>query len=250
MKIEKMLSILAVIIVALRNVHLITSIPKSNAITRCYGSRVLTHPCSTLQSSSSQDGWNLTPHRRDIFNQFNDIFTIPSLFYPRMLHEQYQYQLAQFRSSSRTGRPRHFEIREDDSKMELMLDVPGIRASDIKIQLEGKVVKIIGSRNHKHNDTETRSSAFEQMFTIDPEAVDIANLNANLVDGLLVLSVPKIHEPKLETGQHVIPIEITTKEEHQNGSVIFEQGKKKEDLEKHTNESRDSNDLEITEEDI
>jgi len=212
-----------------------------------YITRVQSRPCSSLQCIR-QDGWNnLSPRTRDIFDQFNDIFSIPVRF-NSLLQDEYQRQLARFHHNSGF---RHYEVREDDSKMQLLIDVPGIPASDMKIQLEqeGRVVKISGSREHKIQDKETSSDTFEQRFTVDPKAVDVANLSASLIDGVLTISVPKLRQPKIEDTERVIPIE-TTKENSLTNSISIGNDREEEEVQPEEVTDHNDNDLEITEEDI
>jgi len=195
-----------------------------------------------------QDGWNLSPRSRDIFDQFNDIFSTIPIRFNSLLQDEYQRQLAQFH---RKIGFQHYEVREDDSKMELLLDVPGIHVSDIKIQLEGegKVVKISGSRKYRNHDKET-SSTFEQSFTIDPKAVDVTELNASLADGVLTISVPKLRQPKVDDVQRIIPIETTKKETPADSISIEQDGEQQVENQEKLTEERNDDDLQITEEDI
>jgi len=189
----------------------------------------------------------MTPRRRDLFDPLHEIFSVPVRF-NSLLQKEYERQLAQQYHHPTSTRTHHYEVREDDSKMELMLDLPGMHASDIKIQLEdsGKLVKISGSRSRKYHNLET-SSEFQQMFTIDPKTVDVTNLKANLADGVLIISVPKIQESKIEGEPRIIPIETTTVEDKLDDDVPIVREEKKEDV---TAEQHESDDLEITEEDI
>ncbi len=233
-------------VAVLCSIHLLSSIPKSEAMG--YVSRTMqSRPCPSIQYMR-QDGRDVLPRTRDIFDQFNELFSIPVRF-NSLLQDEYQRQLAKFHHQ--TGF-RHYEVREDDSNMHLLVDVPGVHASDIKIQLEqeGKVVNISGSRKQKHHDKET-SSAFEQSFTIDPNIVDVDNIHASLADGVLTVSVPKLRQSKIEDRNRVIPIK-SSREENPNGSVSIEKEGKQEGANhvKLTESHNDDDDLAITEEDI
>ena len=145
--------------------------------------------------------------------------------------------------SRRSSSPPRYEMSEDESKMELRLDVPGIHASNINIQLEkgGKVLNIKGLRRYNLQNQGTRSEEFEQMFTIDPNTVEINKLQANLAEGVLTISVPKtVQRPKIEHKPKPIPVVTKDVEANHNENVpVMEVTEKSMD-----------DDLEITEEDI
>jgi HSP20 family molecular chaperone IbpA len=194
-----------------------------------------------------QDGWNLSPRSRDIFDQFNDIFSTIPIRFNSLLQDEYQRQLAKFHQTSF----RHYEVREDDTKMQLLIDVPGIPASNIKVQLEehGKIVKISGSREYNNQNKETSSATFEQSFVVDPKAVDVTTLSASLADGVLTISVPKLRRPKVDDEQRIIPIE-TARGESPTDSVSIAHDEKQQigaNQEEVTKEHNDD-DLDITEE--
>jgi HSP20 family protein len=260
MKLKKNLSVLApVVIVAICNILFLASIPKS--IATGY-SRVRYRPCSSLQcsgrgrsggvkSARSIDGSGRRNHallKSDMFDQLNEIFSIPVRF-NSILQEEYQRQLSQAPLHHKSQY--QYEINEDESKMELNLDVPGIDASDIVIQLEqgGQVLRVKGSRNYKHHNRETESK-FDQTFTIDRKTVDIDKLEASLNNGVLVISVPKLQQSTIEEKQRIIPI-VDTSSKGKGGNDIHNsndstvQKEKKEEISK---EERDIDDLEITEE--
>jgi HSP20 family protein len=97
-----------------------------------------------------------------------------------------------------------YEISEGDGKYNIHVDVPGIKAADMNVALEreGKVLHISGGRKVTTGDTvsETR---FEKRFTIGAN-VDTSKMTANLVDGVLTLTAPKI--PEKEESVHKIAI--------------------------------------------
>jgi HSP20 family protein len=98
-----------------------------------------------------------------------------------------------------------YEINETDDTYQIAVDVPGVKAGDMSVQLEndGKVLRISGGRKVV-KDNMTTETKFEKRFTIGKN-VDMEKVTANLVDGVLVLSAPKI-ETKEEP---VVNITIT-----------------------------------------
>jgi HSP20 family protein len=87
-----------------------------------------------------------------------------------------------------------YEINETDDKYQIAVDVPGVKAGDMSVQLEndGKVLHISGGRKIVKDNTITETK-FEKRFTIGTN-VDMQKVTANLADGVLVLSAPKIEK--------------------------------------------------------
>ena len=94
-----------------------------------------------------------------------------------------------------------YEIHEDDNKLQLSIDVPGVKAEDMKVELEqnGRLLHLSGGRKVEKEGsmTETR---FDKRFTL-AENMDVSQITANLADGVLVVSAPKkqIEEEKTTT---------------------------------------------------
>ena len=92
--------------------------------------------------------------------------------------------------------PRHqafAHINEHEDKVELSLDVPGIKASDLTVNVENRVLTITGIRTVSRCN---RSSKWQlsRQFALDT-SVDTDNLSANLADGVLTILAPKIEKP-------------------------------------------------------
>ena len=85
-----------------------------------------------------------------------------------------------------------YEINETADKYNIAVDVPGVRMQDMTVNLEneGRVLHISGGRKYE-KDGVTRETKFEKRFTIG-DNVDKDKLTANLNDGVLVLSAPKV----------------------------------------------------------
>jgi HSP20 family protein len=84
-----------------------------------------------------------------------------------------------------------YEISENEGKYQIHVDVPGVKAADMNVELEneGKVLRISGGRKveKKGEVSETR---FDKRFTIG-DNIDMEKMTANLVDGVLTLTAPK-----------------------------------------------------------
>lgn len=91
-----------------------------------------------------------------------------------------------------------YEINESDGKYQIAVDVPGVKASDMTVKLEedGKVLHISGGRKVEKDGMITETK-FEKRFTIG-DNVDKEKLTANLADGVLTLTAPKIEVQKPE----------------------------------------------------
>jgi HSP20 family protein len=98
-----------------------------------------------------------------------------------------------------------YEINEDDSKYQIAIDVPGVKANDMNVELEhdGRVLHLSGGRKVEKGGTVTETK-FDKRFTIG-DNIDTAKLSANLADGVLVVTAPK----KPEKKEEVLKIAIT-----------------------------------------
>ncbi len=81
------------------------------------------------------------------------------------------------------------------------VDVPGMRADDIEIQVHGRQLTIKGKRelecpeNARCYRQERVAGSFERSLTL-PVAVEVAQVKATLKDGVLTLRLPKVAEAK------------------------------------------------------
>ena len=84
-------------------------------------------------------------------------------------------------------------MEEVDGKYKIQVDVPGMKASDINVELEheGSVLHISG----EHSVKEIR---FDKRFTIGNN-VESEKMSADLTDGVLTLTAPKKAETKPAT---------------------------------------------------
>jgi HSP20 family protein len=97
-----------------------------------------------------------------------------------------------------------YDIQEDDKTYTISVDVPGVKADDIAVQLEDNdnVLHLSGGRKVK-KDNEISESKFDHRFSIG-DTVDSKHITANLADGILVLTAPK-KEPE-QPKPHLIKI--------------------------------------------
>ena len=83
--------------------------------------------------------------------------------------------------------PRHqHHLYETEDAVTLTVDVPGVLAKDLQVQVEDNVLRVSGERK-----TAGSESKFVRSFSIDPQNVDVDNIKANLDCGVLTLTAPK-----------------------------------------------------------
>merc|ERR1712048_157597 len=87
-----------------------------------------------------------------------------------------------------------FEITEEKNVLKVMIDVPGVKAKnlDIEIKEEGNVISIKGKRVMKRENVEYESK-FERIFNLG-KILNADDITANLSDGVLTVTVPKFPE--------------------------------------------------------
>lgn len=102
-----------------------------------------------------------------------------------------------------------YEIHRDDTdgKYQISVDVPGIQASDLNVQVEndGTVLHISGGRNVVAEDGKSKTTMkFTKRFTIGSD-MDMPKMTANLANGVLTLTAPvKEKQPRPDVYQIAI----------------------------------------------
>lgn len=94
------------------------------------------------------------------------------------------------------------EIVEKPEAYIVTVEVPGMKAEDIHVDLTGNTLTVHGERKHeekKRNEHyqlyERRYGSFHRTFTF-PAAVHADNVEADLKEGVLTLNVMKVEEGK------------------------------------------------------
>jgi HSP20 family protein len=95
-----------------------------------------------------------------------------------------------------------FDMAETDAALEVTMDVPGIEAKDIDIQVSGNLLTISGERKEEKEEkgktyhrVERRSGSFARSITL-PCAVSKENVAAECHEGVLKVTLPKTEETK------------------------------------------------------
>ncbi len=89
------------------------------------------------------------------------------------------------------------DIFENDSSITLLADMPGVKPSDLEIDLRENVLTLTGrvtpTGTSKESNVlrEYRPGTFFRQFTLS-EAIDQPKIDAQLTDGVLRLELPKV----------------------------------------------------------
>jgi HSP20 family protein len=93
------------------------------------------------------------------------------------------------------------DIFENDSAITVLSDMPGVTAPDLKIDLRENTLTLTGRvtvpDRAKESDVlrEYHAGTFFRQFMLS-EAIDQANIDAKLADGVLRLELPKVERAK------------------------------------------------------
>jgi len=93
------------------------------------------------------------------------------------------------------------DIFENDDRISVLADMPGVKAQDLKIDLHENVLTLSGLVNAPECASETQvlreydTGTFFRQFTLSEE-IDQAKIDAKLTDGVLRLELPKLERAK------------------------------------------------------
>ena len=94
------------------------------------------------------------------------------------------------------------DLAEKDNCYELHIDVPGMEAKDLDIQVHGNTVTVSGNRKEEKEDkgktyhrVERRSGSFSRTITL-PCEVDTKEVAAEYTNGVLNVVLPKCEKAK------------------------------------------------------
>ncbi len=98
------------------------------------------------------------------------------------------------------------DISEDDGKIVVKADLPGVDEKDVSVKVEDNVLTLTGERKlEKETDEENfhrverTYGSFARSFTL-PETVDTEKISAKYDKGVLNISIPKV-ETKPKTAK-------------------------------------------------
>lgn len=84
-------------------------------------------------------------------------------------------------------------ICEDEGRVTVTVEMPGVRKEDLEIRIEGNELVVLGKRTDSAPEggylvRERRSGDFRKTFTLD-ESIDHEGVDGKLTDGVLTLSL-------------------------------------------------------------
>jgi len=102
-----------------------------------------------------------------------------------------------------------YDVDEDEDKFQVSMDVPGVPGPALDIRIEGDDVLVIeGERSVGRAADGARSQKFSKRFSLG-ETADIDAVSAQLSNGVLVVTVPKV--PKSGPAVRKVPVmQVTT----------------------------------------
>ena len=90
----------------------------------------------------------------------------------------------------------NYDITSDGDKYIIEMEVPGIKKSEIDIEIQDQVIKISAKKDVENNSQSNISSReFEKEFNLPDDAV-WKNISANLKNGILEIKIPRKTEVK------------------------------------------------------
>jgi HSP20 family protein len=148
---------------------------------------------------------------------FDEFFDMPAFAFPR--------EMTPFRSNSLDNASdsfwRHpYTVHEDDKSYTLSVDVPGVRPQDMTVKVEeNNVLHLSGGRKIENQGCSGFSERkFDYRLTLG-DNVDAEKVTANMQDGVLKLTAPKIEVKKPKTrlikisdGPAAMPLDVEKKE--------------------------------------
>lgn len=94
-----------------------------------------------------------------------------------------------------------YKIEEDEKNYIIEMDMPGVKKEDLEVGIKENILSIYAERK-KEDKTENKESVvvskYEQSFNISAKGIDVDNIQANLDNGVLKITLPKKEEVKFE----------------------------------------------------
>ena len=138
---------------------------------------------------------------------FDDLLSWDPL---QSLREMMRWEpMSQRALSWRTFSP-SFELRETSEAFRITADLPGVRQEDLEISVDGDLITVRGQRDEEIQEedeefylNERSYGSFSRSFRLS-QAADIENVEADLSDGILNITVPK------REGERARRVEVTS----------------------------------------
>lgn len=169
-------------------------------------------PSGGRAGGSMPDNFSLSPDEYKAFTRFGEDMLKQA--FPKMTEQDMKavstFGNELFKPVLRNYAP-GYEVIDNDEKFQVQVDVPGVQADNLNISLEDddKVLTLSGSRK-KLRGGQSYLCDFSESFQLDPAVVDTTKLSADLQNGVLIVSAPKIVKVVVETSsKKSIPITQT-----------------------------------------
>lgn len=86
------------------------------------------------------------------------------------------------------------QVAEDDGRIEVRMEMPGVAKADLEIRAEGQELTVIGRRQDPATDgtwllRERPRGDFRKTFSVDG-SIDLDKVEAQLANGVLTLTLP------------------------------------------------------------
>lgn len=88
-------------------------------------------------------------------------------------------------------------LKENDDKYVLEMELPGVKKEDIKIEVNKNILTVSGKKEEKNKEENSKFIVRESSFGEFSRSVnlgdnvDLENIEANMKDGELILTIPK-----------------------------------------------------------
>src|SRR5579859_5268503 len=135
------------------------------------------------------------------FEPFREFATLQDRI-NRVFRDSYSSGASQDDSLTTSSFAPAVDVYEDEHKVSLKIEVPGIDEKDIDVRVENNTLTVHGERKiekeekeENYRRVERQYGSFTRTFTL-PQTVDTENVSANYDKGVLKISLPKKAEAK------------------------------------------------------
>jgi HSP20 family protein len=97
------------------------------------------------------------------------------------------------------------DVSENDAQYTVSLEIPGVKAEDVHVELQEGMLTIRGEKRSEHEEKNEQSrhversyGSFRRSFRLPADA-DGEHLDASFKDGVLAITIPKTEEAKPRT---------------------------------------------------
>lgn len=114
-------------------------------------------------------------------------------WYPFEALDVFDELMRPLQAQNRARQAQQPEIYESTEGYFLSLDIPGVKRSDLEIDVSGAELKIKATRFFRRPDREPREEKFTKSFIL-PDDVDRQKIKAHFEDGVLTLALGRREE--------------------------------------------------------